>query len=114
MVIGFSFCLLVIAGFQAGWQSLCHGSLHQWSVGWHEQGMVMNHDKCRGLCFYDAPNGPPTPGSPLPLFSIPFSSIGKVQAHAIEPTSLRIEEGLVAKMLKAVGCELWWVGPHPS
>jgi len=68
--------------------------------------MATNHDKCRGSCFYDAPNGPPTPGFPLPLFSIPFSSVGKVRACPIEPTSLRIGEGLVAEMLKAVGREL--------
>jgi len=55
--------------------------------------MATNNDKCRGSCFYDAPNGPPTPGSPLPLFSIPFSSVGKVRARPIEPISLRIWGG---------------------
>ena len=78
MVVGSSFRWLVVAGFWAEWRSLCCGLLRQWSVGWHERGMVTNHDKCRGSCFYDTPNGPPTPGSPLPLFPNPYSSIGKV------------------------------------
>ena len=68
--------------------------------------MATNHDKCRGSCFYDSPNGPPTPGSPLPLFSTLFSSVGKVRACPIEPTTLRIGEGLVTEVLEAVGREL--------
>jgi len=80
MVVGSSFRWLVVAGFRAEWRSLCRGSLCWWSVGWHERGMATNHDKCRGSCFYDAPNGPPTPGSPLPLFPNPYSSVGKVRA----------------------------------
>jgi hypothetical protein len=74
--------------------------------------MATNHNKWRGSCFYDAPNGPPTPGSPLPLFPIPYSSVGKVQARPhpsregrgvglrsvlrialIEPTSIMRGEG---------------------
>jgi hypothetical protein len=78
MVVGSSFRWLVVAGFRAEWRSLCRSSLRRWSVGWHERGMATNHDKCRGSCFYDAPNGPPTPGSPLPLFPNPYSSVGKV------------------------------------
>ena len=130
MVVGYSFRSLVVAGFRAGRRSLCRASLRRWSVGWHERGMATNHDTCRGSCFYDAPRGPPTLGSPLPLFSIPYSSAGKVpspptslwrgegrraavgSAHRgallIEPTPLRIGEGLVAEMLRGVGREPWW------
>jgi hypothetical protein len=79
--LGLRFVRWSLLVFGLGGGLLCRGSLRRWSVGWHERGMATNHDKCRGWCFYDAHNGPPTPGSPLPLFPTPFSSVGKARAR---------------------------------
>ena len=55
------------------------------------RGSMMNHDKCRGSCFCDAPNG-----LPIPLCHSPFSNLHPrfpCQASLNRPTSLWKGEG---------------------
>jgi len=95
MLVGSSLRSLVVAGFWvSGWvvESLGGGIfvvVHYTGGLWdgNKWGMATDHDKCHGPCFYDAPNGPPTPGSPPSI--VPQSLLFRLRKYKPAPHPLQ-------------------------